>query len=151
MSSRLLTDPTVRAWARLLKAQKLLLEGVQQALAEAELPPLEWYDVLIELKTAPEQRLRLFDLGERMLLSRSNLTRLIDRLEKEGLVLRDNCAEDRRGLYAVLTPAGLALQKRMWPAYQQAIQQLFGQHFSTDEANTMASWLERLTGAEPGH
>ena len=151
MPSRLLTDPTVRAWARLLKAQKLLLEGVQQALAEAGLPPLEWYDVLIELKTAPEQRLRLFDLGERMLLSRSNLTRLIDRLEKEGLVLRDNCAEDRRGLYAVLTPAGLALQKRMWPVYQQAIQQLFGQHFSADEANTMANWLERLTGAETGH
>ena len=151
MPSRLLTDPTVRAWARLLKAQKLLLEGVQQALAEAGLPPLEWYDVLIELKTAPEQRLRLFDLGERMLLSRSNLTRLIDRLEKEGLVLRDNCAEDRRGLYAVLTSAGLALQKRMWPVYQQAIQQLFGQHFSAEEANTMANWLERLTGAETGH
>lgn len=148
MASRLLTDLTTRAWARLLKAQKLMLEGVQQALAEAGLPPLEWYDVLIELKTAPDQRLRLFDLGERMLLSRSNLTRLIDRLEKESLVQRDHCAEDRRGLYAVLTPAGLAVQKQMWPVYQQAIQQLFGQHFSPEEAGTLAGWLERLTGTD---
>lgn len=147
MAKSLLTDPTIRAWARLLKAQKLLLEGVQEALSEAGLPPLEWYDVLIELKTAPEQRLRLFDLGERIVLSRSNLTRLLDRLEKEGLVSRDHCAEDRRGLYAVLTPAGLAMQKTMWPVYQSAIQNLFGQHYSADEAVQLATLLERLTGA----
>ena len=145
MNRSLLADPAIRAWARLLKAQKLLLEGVQAQLAEAELPPLEWYDVLIELKTAPEQRLRLFDLGERMVLSRSNLTRLIDRLEKEGLVQRVNCAEDRRGLYAELTPAGLALQQRMWPVYRDAIQQLFGRHFAVAEATTLADWLERIT------
>lgn len=145
MTRPLLADPGIRAWARLLKAQKLLLEGVQAQLADAELPPLEWYDVLIELKTAPNQRLRLFDLGERMVLSRSNLTRLIDRLEKEGLVQRVDCTEDRRGLYAEITAAGIALQQRMWPVYRDAIQELFGQHFSATEATTLADWLERIT------
>ncbi|NQD37610.1 MarR family transcriptional regulator [Permianibacter sp. IMCC34836] len=147
MPADLLADPTIRAWARLLKAQKLLLEGVQAALSEAGLPPLEWYDVLIELKTAPDQRLRLFDLGERIVLSRSNLTRLLDRLEKEGLVTRDNCSEDRRGLYAVLTPAGLAMQKRMWPVYQTAIQNLFGRHYDARDAAQLADLLERPISA----
>lgn len=138
--------PTVHilAWARLLRAHKVLLEQVQGALAQAELPPLEWYDVLLELDLAEGKRLRLSDLGERIALSRSNVTRLCDRLENEGLLTREKCEEDRRGLFAALTPEGVALRKRMWPVYRQAIQAFFAAHLTQQEAEVLAGLLQRF-------
>lgn len=135
--------PTVHflAWARLLRAHKVLLEHVQGALAQAGLPPLEWYDLLLELDLADDKRLRFADLGERIVLSRSNLTRLCDRLEKEELIAREKCEEDRRGLYAVLTPKGAELRKRMWPVYKRAVQAHFSAHMSEDQAETLAALL----------
>lgn len=137
--------PTVHilAWARLLRAHKVLLEQVQGALAQAELPPLEWYDLLLELDLAEGKRLRFADLGERIVLSRSNLTRLCDRLEKAGLIAREKCEEDGRGLYAALTPKGAELRKRMWPTYRQAIQKHFSAEMSEQEAEVLAELLQR--------
>ena len=137
-------SPAFLAWARLLRAHKLLLERVQLALSEAGLPPLEWYDLLLELDLADDQRLRLSDLGERIVLSRSNLTRLCDRLEKEGLLKREQCEEDRRGLFAVLTPKGAALRKQMWPAYKQAVHKHFSSRLTDDEAQSLANVLLKL-------
>ena len=74
-------------------------------LAEHQLP-LASYDVLVQLVEAPERRLRMTELAERVLLSRSGLTRLVDRLEREGLVRREACDDDARGLFAVLTEDG---------------------------------------------
>ncbi len=138
--------PQFLAWARLLRSTRELLEQVQQGLADASLPPLEWYDVLLELDLAEDRRLRFFDLGERLLLSRSNLTRLCDRMEKQGLIGREQCAEDRRGLYAVLTPAGAALRARMWPVYRRAVEQCFGTHLSDEEALELAGLLLKARG-----
>jgi DNA-binding MarR family transcriptional regulator len=131
------------AWARLLRAHKVLLEQVQAALAQAALPPLEWYDLLLELELADGGRLRFAELGERIVLSRSNLTRLCDRLEKEALIAREKCEEDRRGLYAVLTTKGGELRKRMWPVYKQAVQTHFSAHMSAQEAEILAGLLQR--------
>lgn len=140
--------PHFLAWARLLRTHKLLLEQVQQALADASLPALEWYDLLLELDLAEEKRLRLFDLGERIVLSRSNLTRLCDRLEKEGLISREQCAEDRRGLYATLTEKGSALRRQMWPVYCQAVAQSFSARLSEQEAQQLAALLLKLREPE---
>ena len=89
-------------------------------LAEAELP-LGWYDVLLQLAEAPERRLRMAELADRVLLSRSGLTRLVDRLAAEGLVTREPFPDDARGPYTVLTDAGLDRLRRgrarsTWPA-----------------------------------
>lgn len=138
--------PQFTAWARLLRTHKLLIERVQKALANADLPPLEWYDLLLELDLADGKRLRLFDLGERIVLSRSNLSRLCDRLEKEGLVRREHCAEDRRGLYATLTDSGAALRRQMWPIYRDAIQEHFASHLSDEEAQALAELLLKVRG-----
>lgn len=132
------------AWARLLRAHKVLLEKVQKNLADADLPPLEWYDLLLELDLAEDKRLRLFDLGERIVLSRSNLTRLCDRLEKEGLIRREHCAEDRRGLYAGLTEKGASMRKKMWPVYQRAVEEHFAAHLSLKEAEVLATLLLKI-------
>ncbi len=140
--------PHFLAWARLLRVHKVLLEKVQADLSAADLPPLEWYDLLLELDMAEGNRLRLYDLGERMVLSRSNLTRLCDRLEKEGLILREKCAEDRRGLFAALTPKGAELRRAMWPVYKQAVEQHFSAHLAEGEASELASVLLRLLNNE---
>lgn len=84
-------------WRLFLTAQVRLLDGIEQELKQAELPSLEWYDVLFALKEAPKHCLRLSELAEAVLLSRSNLTRLVDRLESAGLLKRENCPTDRRG------------------------------------------------------
>lgn len=134
-------DAHFLAWARLLRAHKGLLERVQKSLSEQGMPPLEWYDLLLELDLADHKRLRLNDLGDRMVLSRSNLTRLCDRLEKEGLLAREKCEEDRRGLYASITLKGSELRREMWPVYNNAVNSHFSEKLSDSEAELLARLL----------
>lgn len=86
----------------------LLLRRLESDLVAEHDLPLASYDVLVQLVEAPGHRLRMTELAERVLLSRSGLTRLIDRLAREGLVRREACESDARGLFAVLTEAGYA-------------------------------------------
>lgn len=123
-------------WKLFLTVHARLLERVEQDLKQADFPPFEWYDVLIALKQAPDQRLRLSELAEVLLVNRTNVTRLVDRLEKAGLIQRELCRDDRRGAYAVLTKAGLTMQEKMWTVYAQSIAQYFGRHLT--EKDTIA-------------
>lgn len=134
----------VDAWIALLRTRQQLLEQVETDLKQAGLPPLSWYDVLLELKRAPDGKLRLNDIATRMLLEKSNLTRLVDRLEKEQLLTREICDADRRGAFAVITPAGLALQQRMWPIYAAAIDQHFASKLDEQEAQQLLALLGRF-------
>src|SRR5687767_11095724 len=91
-----------------------------ELLAEHQLP-LAWYDVLVQLAHAPGRRLRMAELAERVLLSRSGLTRLVDRLVREGLVVRDSCSSDGRGVNAVLTEHGLTRLRAAAPTHLRGI------------------------------
>src|SRR5918996_77680 len=93
----------LRTWRAFLNAHSTMLRRISRDLDEAGLPPLTWYDVLAALRDAPEARLRQVDLAERVLLSHSGLSRLIDRIESAGLVERVRCPGDRRALNLVLT------------------------------------------------
>lgn len=115
-------------------------------LKAAELPPLEWYDVLWALERAPQHRLRMHEFAHSVV----NLTRLVDRLEAAGLVERQSAADDKRSTYGVLTPAGLAMRKRMWPVYRDCIMDLFNQHLSKDEQAIMNGSLRRMLDAARG-
>src|SRR5260370_1435100 len=95
----------LRAWAAFLDAQAALLRQLESELVEKEDMTLAEFDVLIQLGVAPDRRLRMTDLSERVRLSRSGLTRLVDRLVQEGLVKRARCASDRRGTFSTLTAA----------------------------------------------
>ncbi len=148
MPERLESDPKGHAWALLLAAHAALVERVEAALAQAGLPPLEWYDVLWELEKADAGRLRMHDLARRVVLSRSNLTRLADRLVSEKLIVREACPEDRRGAYCAITAGGRELRKRMWPVYRAAVDALFSRHVSEREAGAMGDALERVLRAE---
>jgi DNA-binding MarR family transcriptional regulator len=105
-----------------------MLDRISQKLSQADLPPLKWNYVLFALTEAPNHSLRLSDLAEKILLTRSNLTRLIDRLEKANLLYRQSCPSDRRGTYAVLTESGLAMQQKMWIVYAEGISEYFACH-----------------------
>lgn len=138
------SDTAVTAWARLLRAQQALLERVEADLKAEGLPPLSWYDVLLELNRVEGGRLRQFEIGEKVLLSKYNLSRLLDRLEEEGLVKRQPCKEDGRGAMVAITAAGRELKKKMWPVYERAIEQHFARHLSEPEADKLAQLMARL-------
>lgn len=141
---------TGEVWPLFLTAHAVLVERVETSLADAGLPPLAWYDVLWALERAEGGRVRLSELAERIVLSRSNMTRLIDRLEQAGLVGRAPSEEDGRGSYAVLTPAGKSQRARMWPVYKAAISTLFETHLQPAEARVMNQVLRRILVAARG-
>ena len=141
-------DPRQRAWARFVTAQAMLLEHIEAAFAEAELPPLAWYDVLWILENTGEGemrgRLRMHDLARKAVVSRSNVTRLTDRMEKAGLVSRSDCPVDGRGTVCELTAKGRALRAKMWPVYKKQIDARFGKHLDAREADLISSAFDRI-------
>jgi DNA-binding MarR family transcriptional regulator len=140
------TDLKGHAWAVLLTAHATLVERIEAALAAAGLPPLGWYDVLWELEKA-DGPLRMRELARRVVLSKSNLSRLADRLEDAGLVARRDAADDGRGYDLVLTRAGRAMRRKMWPAYAAQIEALFSRHLSAEEARVIGEALGRTVKA----
>jgi DNA-binding MarR family transcriptional regulator len=130
-------DETLRAWRALLNAHAAVTGQVEAALAEARLPPLAWYDVLWPLRRAPDRRLRMSALAQEVTLSRTGLTRLVDRMAAAGLVTREPVPEDRRGAYVALTAEGAALHRRMWPVYRRALEESFAPREPTALADTL--------------
>jgi DNA-binding MarR family transcriptional regulator len=135
------------AWRALITAYSAAVEGIERGLLEAGLPPLSWYDVLLELSAAPGCRLRMHELASAVVLSRSGLTRLVDRLEKAGLLRREPDPTDGRGSFAVLTDAGAGMRERMWPVYAKGIVEHFGAHVSDEEAEVLSRALGRVRAA----
>jgi DNA-binding MarR family transcriptional regulator len=125
----------------------VLVEKIEARLAEAGLPPLSWYDVLWALERAEDRRLRMSELADMTVLSRSNLTRLVDRLESAGLVERERAADDRRGALAVVTAEGRAMRRKMWPVYSAGIKELFEDHIGSREAAQIGDMLRRILEA----
>lgn len=132
------------AWRALLCAHAGLLRRLERLHAERDLMPLEWYDVLVHLAEAPEQRLRLNALADAVLLSRSGMTRLVGRLVEAGLVRREVCPSDRRGAYAVLTEAGRQALEAAAPTHLAGIQEFFGCHLSPAESVQLLGLLTRF-------
>ena len=135
------------AWRALITAYSAAVERIECGLSEAGLPPLSWYDVLLELSAAPERRLRMHELARAVVLSRSGLTRLVDRLEKAGLLRREPDPSDGRGSFATLTDEGAGMRERMWPVYAKGIADNFGAHISDEEADVLCRALGRVRAA----
>lgn len=138
------SDETVLAWARLVRVEQVLLRRIESELKAAGLPPLAWYDVLLELGRAESGRLRPVELERRTLLAQYNASRLIDRMEQAGLVTRQAHPEDGRGQLIAITADGRALQKRMWRVYGPAIATHIGAKLQREEASQLATLLAKL-------
>jgi DNA-binding MarR family transcriptional regulator len=143
--SRNPAEAVTRAWIRLNRARDRLLGAIEQDLKAGGCPQLAWYDVLLELSRAPDGRLRPFEIEKVTLLAQYNLSRLLDRLEKEALVAREPCADDARGQWVAITEKGRAMQARTWKVYAKAIQKHVGEKLDDKAAAALADLLGRLT------
>jgi DNA-binding MarR family transcriptional regulator len=139
-----LTPVELGAWRGLLRVHAALVRELDVELDAAHDLPLSSYDVLIYLRSAPGKRLRMAELADSVLLSRSGVTRLVDRLVRDGLIVRDTCESDGRGSFAVLTDAGEALLARARPTHLAGVRERFLRHFSDDELRTLAGYWERV-------
>ena len=138
------TEEQLAAWRAFLRAHSTMLRRIARDLEDAELPPLTWYDVLAALRDAPDGKpLKQVELAERVLLSHSGLSRLIDRMEADGLVDRVRCPGDRRSLNIQLTAQGEEMLEQMWPVYARGIAEDFLPALGTN-AYEMAQRLEQI-------
>ena len=141
-------DPIrLAAYRTFITANAEVITRIERDLTAAAVIPLGWYDVLIELYEAPDRRLRLHELARAVVLSRSTLTRTVDRLEQAGLLRREPDPTDRRGAFAVLTDEGLEAMRDAWPFYAQGIVDYFTRHLSDEEARILTAVCKRIRDA----
>ena len=133
----------VHAWALLMRVSRQLFETIERDLKTAGLPPLAWYDVLHELAVA-KQGLRPGQLMEAMLFAQYNISRLLTRMEKDGLVERSGVDGDGRGQLVSITAKGLQMRRDIWAVYGPAITELVGDRLTSADAEKLASLLSRL-------
>ena len=134
----------LRAWEAFVFAHAAAVGRIERDLRAAGHIPLTWYDVLAALSEAPEGRLRLSELADEVVLSRSGLTRLLDRVEAAGLIRRERSVDDRRGAYAVMTATGEAALLAAWPDYARGIATYFSDRLTVEEKRVLAAALGRV-------
>ena len=137
------------AWITFLRAHNALSRELSTRLEAQHGLTLSDYDVLVQLYLAEGNRLRRVDLARSVLLTASGITRLLDGLERAGLVEKARCSSDARVTYAVLTKAGIAKFEAARETHLADVQELFGARFSEAEASALAELLGRLPLAEP--
>ncbi|RWB31004.1 MAG: MarR family transcriptional regulator [Mesorhizobium sp.] len=134
----------IKAWARLMRVSRQLMERAEDALKDSSLPPLAWYDVLHELAEAGEGGLRPYHLIERTLFAQYNISRLLARLQADGLVEKLRVDDDGRGQTIRITGKGREMRRRMWAVYGRSIAELVGARLSNDDLDKLAGLLGRL-------
>ena len=141
---RELAPTELGAWRGMLRVHSALVKALDAELLEAHGLPLTSYEVLINLQAAPGRRRRMAELADGVLLSRSGTTRLVDRLERDGLLERDVCDSDGRGCFAVLTDQGEEVLQRARATHLDGVRERFLRHFEPAELEQMQRWWERV-------
>jgi len=139
-----LDERELGAWRGFLHAHREVVAHLDEELQRAHDLPLSSYEVLLYLADAPDGRLRMGELAERLLLSRSGLTRLVDRLERRGLVTRERCKEDARGLFAHITRAGRELFEATRPDHLDGVRRHFLSRLDSAELDELTAIWQRL-------
>ena len=139
-------EPRLAAWSAFLRAHARVTRQLERELQAEESLALADYDVLVQLALAGDRRLRMSELADRLLLSRSGITRLVDRLERDGLVERMTCESDRRGQWAALTDAGHQRLRNASPTHLRGVAEHFLDRIPEQELETLRRTLERITG-----
>jgi DNA-binding MarR family transcriptional regulator len=140
----LLDEEELAAWRGMLRAHSALTRALDAELAREHDLPLSSYEVLLFLNDSDEGRMRMSELADSVLLSRSGLTRLVDRLERQGLLKRERCESDARGLFAEITPEGRRAFAAARKTHLDGVRRLFLARFSPDELRTLGALWEKL-------
>jgi DNA-binding MarR family transcriptional regulator len=142
--------PQADAWDALNGAHAAVSLRLQEALAQNDFPPLPWFELLAAVAAAPEQRLRMGELAEALVMTRGGLTKLVDRLVKAGLLERTFCETDRRVSYATLLPAGAELLGEMRPVIAAELEASFSGSLGAPEARRLRDILDGVRSAACG-
>ena len=140
----LLDARELAAWRGFLRVHSGLVRELNAELETAHALPLAHYEVLFHLEGAPGSKLTMSELAQSVLLSQSGVTRLVDRLVRSGLVVREGCAEDRRVMYARLTDEGRQAFCEARPTLIEGVRQRFLARFDDDELDVLADAWERV-------
>jgi DNA-binding MarR family transcriptional regulator len=136
---RKLTPEQLAAWSGFLRGHAQIVRALDAELEKEHGLPLTSYDVLIQLSLAPDSRLRMFELADAIVLSRSGLTRLVDRLERDGLVEREPGEADRRQIYARLTDRGFEVLEEATPTHIAGVKERFLDRLSEEQMKQLAA------------
>lgn len=145
VTGELLDVDELAAWRGMLRVHASMTRALDLELTRAHDLPLSSYEVLLFLNDAPDGRMRMSDLAEGVLLSRSGLTRLVDRLERSGLIERERCSDDARGWFAIITPMGRDLFSHARETHLAGVRDRFLIHFSRDELRELGRLWNRVT------
>ena len=143
------TSTAIDAFVRLVRANAAVTRQLSAQLSADHGLNLSEYEALLSLARAPDSRLRRVDLANGLLLTAGGVTRLLDGLERHGLVAREQCASDRRVSYAVLTKAGRDRLRAASKSHTRQIRELLGGHLDEGELAQLAALLNRLPGVDP--
>ena len=135
------------AWRNCLTAYARVLAQMEEELTQEARLPLAWYEVLLLVQESPTGQLRMHQLAESRLLSRSAATRLVDRMEEAGLVCRTAAEQDRRGTFVCLTDEGLAALRSAAPIHLRGINEHFSRHLTAKEAAVVGEAMARVARA----
>lgn len=138
------SSSTVAAWVGLMSVGQALLARIEDALKAAGLPPLGWYDALLEIERAGDGGIRPFELKDRLLLPQYGASRLLDRLEKAGLIVRSACEDDGRGQVVGINEAGRRTRQRMWPVYAGQLTESIEARLDDAERRRLSDLLAKL-------
>ena len=141
-------DQKLASWRAFLLTYNTIMRQMEQEMQDEQDLPLTWYDILAHLDSAHRGALRMQELAESVLLSRSGLTRLVDRMERAGLVERHPCEEDRRGTYAVITNRGEETLFQAMPGHINSINQHFLQYLDVFDAQALLRVLTKVLEGE---
>jgi DNA-binding MarR family transcriptional regulator len=146
----LLNRDELGAWRGLLRVHAGMTKTLDAELMRAHRLSLSSYEVLLYLADSPEGRLRMSELADSVLLSRSGLTRLVDRLERDGLLRRQRCEEDQRGWFAEITDEGRELFERARVTHLDGVRERFLSRLTSDEQRTLAALWEKVSPGAAG-
>jgi DNA-binding MarR family transcriptional regulator len=132
------------AWLNLIQSYEAVAAGLEDTLERARGLSLAEHEVLVRLAEAEGGRLRMLDLTNLVLLSKSGVTRLIDRMQQEGLVERQACETDRRVVYAAITSKGQRVLREATPAFLEGIERYFSHHLSDADVRALRRVLRKL-------
>ncbi len=141
------TQDHIRMWRSFLETHSTVVKYLERRMQEQHSLPLAWWDVLQQLADGPEGRLRMGDLADSVLLTRSGITRLVDRMIVAGLVAREPCPGDRRGYYAVITQLGRDTIEKLGPDHSKDAWEIFLGHITEEEADVLGKVFNRVLTA----
>ena len=136
----------IQAWRNLLAYNTEVIYRTERELKAAGAIPLSAYDILIELEKAPEKRMRMYDLSQACILTKSGATKIVNTLEKQGFLKREKCPSDLRGFHAVITAKGSAAVRNAWPVYRDCIETFFTSALTAQEVKQLSLLLPKLRG-----